>query len=1082
MANYNPHAPQNLGQEWVPIRNEGLVLNPFANSIERGYGFTIQQARNVSNVRSYVNEMPEKFFLERAFTASIYKRGYEDQSGPVRSIIIPCNAGLITSSGTASSFTFYRSTNVADSFYNPSALNSIIYRIGQLYQSSTYMWFAVNQYQNLLQNKRILGVNFLTTIDLGAIVGISGNMFLALVNDNAIIAGPFGFGTSYGALVTPTTPTTDVRFDRIRLGDVSRFFGITGANSAFGVYDVSQWTYNELARFEQSASNRISMMFLVQPVGVDSTFGNLTVSYAALEVFYCEESRTAFGTKLFQMEDQSTVPLAPINLGAMPIIVRTPAAAPVILQPGDYTVTFSESNLGDSAGAVRTPESVPVFNELRQLYEIPTVPGVEVKIPFPLNDEAINQTLTATSTQLIPQLSLHASGATFGTLWESHPYGRQSLGEAINTSGTFVSQTIDTSYIGTGASATYPWIRFWARRYGDTVGSLRAQLLSSTAQIATNEFDALDEIVDGWKEVTLRFDVPVVLSSVTHPSIFWSPNLDQNAGNRWEVLGAAAPAVTGGPGNQLAQVAAPHTLAIATYGQPVSGSTVFETWRPQLGPFVSAPAADVTSDASFILAQDAPTITGFGVVTTSMAISGIGQNCGINPCCIPTALLYNQTSWSGPPLSLSPGNMSGFLDTSVTNGWGSTEQGYPYTITAGAAADFPSPGLIRVASGATREIVYGSGIRDSDQTWGISVPVVALTQPINVRLEARYVDGSNMYRAVLAFDTTGNVDLTVTRVLAGVTTTLATSNNIVAYSAGSIVYVRFKLEGDILRVKVWTALLFSEPAGWMVEVSDISPTIYAGKLGINVDLTSGNTNTLPFNIAFFDNFMQSIRTFGYTELQRMDTVDTDWQTIAKISNPYTTSFKDYEARVAILSSYRIRNVDVNGFYGLWSSTVSVLPPAPGVSGGCVSNGHILIFTSNEVQDGSRNLAYSSVWMDEQVSEDFSFPEAGFVQMQAMYDRDFFVAFRPNERGGEQFSRTILVQAAAISPPTLADFRSLRDLAWDNLSYVCVRDEGGNRWLSTVLVPSGRVLRSRKLYLAPISIVEVTDTPSEVDPV
>ena len=138
-------------------------------------------------------------------------------------------------------------------------------------------------------------------------------------------------------------------------------------------------------------------------------------------------------------------------------------------------------------------------------------------------------------------------------------------------------------------------------------------------------------------------------------------------------------------------------------------------------------------------------------------------------------------------------------------------------------------------------------------------------------------------------------------------------------------------------------------------------------------------------------------------------------------------------------------------------------------------------TSNERQDGSINLAYSSVWMQQQVTEDFTFPEANFVQLQPMYDRDYFTAFRPLERGGEQFTRTLLVQAAAISPPTLGDFRSLRDMAWESVNYICVRDEDGNRWFATVGVPSGRVMNSRKLYLAPVQVVEVTITPTPIDP-
>ena len=200
----------------------------------------------------------------------------------------------------------------------------------------------------------------------------------------------------------------------------------------------------------------------------------------------------------------------------------------------------------------------------------------------------------------------------------------------------------------------------------------------------------------------------------------------------------------------------------------------------------------------------------------------------------------------------------------------------------------------------------------------------------------------------------------------------------------------------------------------------------------------------------------------------------------KSTNPATTGFNDYEARVGIESLYRLRMVDVYDFPGPWSETITATIPEPGVTIGC-TGGHLLIFSSNERQDGSINLAYSSVWEGRDVEETFTFPEASFVQLQAMYNRDYFTAFRPMERGGEQFSRTVLVQAAAISPETLADFTGLRDMAWADVSYICVRDEDGNRWFATVLVPSGRVLRDRRLYMAPVDIIEVTDTPSEVDP-
>ena len=89
-----------------------------------------------------------------------------------------------------------------------------------------------------------------------------------------------------------------------------------------------------------------------------------------------------------------------------------------------------------------------------------------------------------------------------------------------------------------------------------------------------------------------------------------------------------------------------------------------------------------------------------------------------------------------------------------------------------------------------------------------------------------------------------------------------------------------------------------------------------------------------------------------------------------------------------------------------------------------------------------------------------------------------VAMRPTERGGVQFSRTILVNNVAVPVPSLDEgFRSLRDLAWAQLPYVCVRDELGNRWFANVAVPSGRVRDRRTTYLGQVLITEVTATPA-----
>jgi hypothetical protein len=221
--------------------------------------------------------------------------------------------------------------------------------------------------------------------------------------------------------------------------------------------------------------------------------------------------------------------------------------------------------------------------------------------------------------------------------------------------------------------------------------------------------------------------------------------------------------------------------------------------------------------------------------------------------------------------------------------------------------------------------------------------------------------------------------------------------------------------------------------------------------------------------------------WGWYEVQRQDdTMDADeWETIARVGAPHSTAVDDYEARVGVESRYRIRMVHRIGVAGPWSAPVAATIPAPGVTGTRVDVG-VLILTSNHNPAG--NLAY--VTNPERSGEEFTFPEAGQVELQAMFDRDFRAAFRPLERGGVEFTRTLLVNAAAVPGQTLdKGFRDLRDLAWDTVPYVCVRDELDNRWLATLLVPGGTVRRHRRrghMQLAQVTVMEVTDTPAPVD--
>lgn len=887
MGKYNPTAPYILGQEFVPIRDEDILFSGAVNVQERGHRFITAQDYVLQDTRFYLSEFANVFAKDKVFLASIYTKGTEDQTGPIRSVVIPVNNGAI--SGGAQ-FTF-EATTVTQALYSPMEYNGVFFTTQSVSTNKMAAYFAVNQYAALLANKRILRVNLLinaagnyTTMDTKS--AISGGR-VAIANDAGTVA-TIGTTASQigGPSVVYTMPGVDVpnsdsvtvaaelsQTVAISLGEIDPFWSAT--LSPFTTVDRMPWTYESLQRFEASATNRHSMYIdWTQDGGVAPTAA-MFVTYMALEVIYCEEQRVTVGARSFGPNTGYMEHFVAPGANLIPMRSLSTFAQNPVLPAGDYYLTVSLAETGHiSVSGVKTnlpnQETPPTINALRELYAVPGHEGIQVNV-----SHTVDKTFTSEQSHILPQLSLHTSG---GPLTEVHVYGRQAVAQVWGTI-TATQEILDSA---AGTATDYTQVRFLARRFGDTTVPLTLDSPSipgPSVSITPGEFDALSTIIDGWKEITLPLSSAASMGTGTAPQWRWSAT-GETKGNRWEILGATAPALSGIPGNLLNLVPAPNQLSIATYGAPVSGAQINLGWVPQYAPAVTATTDDNTSDAFLIFSVDMLPVTGFAVIESAQAVSGIGQQCGLDPCCIPNSISYHTLTWS-----------------------------------------------------ATSS----------------SVPV------------------------------------------------------------------------------------------------------------------SG---------------------FGYYELQRMDTVDTDWQTIMKNTSPTGASFRDYEARVGILSSYRIRAVNVYEFAGPWSSTVTSTITAPGISsqGNCVVNGHSLIFTSNERQDGSINLAYSTVWEGStRVEEGFAFPEAGATVLQPMFDRDFFTAFRPLERGGEQFSRTLLVQAAAIAPPTLGDFRALRDMAWDTVSYICVRDEDGNRWLANVVVPSGRVQRSRTLYFAQVNVAEVTAIPSPVDP-
>lgn len=1096
MGVYNPGIPRILGQEWVPIREENFQFEPDVTSQELGYGFTLASSQQLNNARFYVNEVPPGVPNSQVALVNIYPAGREALSGPIRKVIIPINSGALT--GSFGGFNG-GATSVADALYIQGDFKNIFAQTATSGGSLSVQfnaYFATNDYLQYLNGKRILSVNVLYSGSAEA-ADDTGNhgpfhkldtdatqtTLLSFSSPQASITygqglvngdlGSLGGLSNTGNRLAAIATTSNETVARLALGDAASPFLPLG-NSSMGI-----WTFSQLRRLDlrNGLDTTMNLIFQIPVTATSTIFPNsaiFTLNYLALEVVYCEETRVAAGAQKFKYsQGLNTVQMFDIN---------TLAANP-ILAAGNYTATLSFVNEGDqffSIADITGP--IAKINALRQKYSIRTLPTVEVDIPFP-SYARLGETFAKTTTQVIPQLSLHASGAP---LTDPHVYGRQAVGWVYGN--TTVTQNLLDA--GVGGSASFPWVRWYARRFGDTTVPLTltgssATVSGSSASVSVSDFDALPEILDGWKEITLRFNAAPNMGTGVNPTWVWSAT-GELAGNRWEVLGAAAPAVSGITTNPYNNPGPPSAqLGVATYGQPAAGTTIQMAWAPGIYPAVSGTTADPNSDAVLIFSQDLLPVSGFSVSTANQPLSGVALDCVAYPWYVPTSMSYNTLTWaltSGSipatgfsyyelqrsdlltdwqtiaqltnPQSLGVTAIQDTFSRTVSSGWGSPDFALPgystWTTSGGTAADYNvagGVGTVALPTTATHALRVGTtNITDSDQTVTVTLPQTATGSSYNSYLVARTDTVSeNLYFAGVSPNTSGTVDITIARRLTGgVFSTLASVAGAFAYSPGTQVKMRFQVIGSSLRLKAWLATA-TEPAAWTATATDTA--IQFGLPGMRIERNGSNSNVGL--VLSYDNYTVLI-----------------------------PGFNDYEARVGISTSYRIRAVNYQSFPGPWSSTITNTLTAPGITGqGMGAGTRALLFTTNVGQNGARNLAYAMAF-ESDTTENFTFPEAGFTQFQFMYGRDYQTAFRPLERGGVTFQRTVLVQAAAISPPTLPDFTSLRDLAWASLPYVCVRDEDGNRWFANVNVPTGRVkMNNRELYLADLTIVEVTATPA-----
>lgn len=198
------------------------------------------------------------------------------------------------------------------------------------------------------------------------------------------------------------------------------------------------------------------------------------------------------------------------------------------------------------------------------------------------------------------------------------------------------------------------------------------------------------------------------------------------------------------------------------------------------------------------------------------------------------------------------------FSTNVTDGWGTADVGGAWSTAGGTA-----PGDFDVVSGrgthtlttvnvSRRSFLTTSTAVDIDVQADIQTSALATGAALNGGLTARHTSGDDLYQALVSFNTTQTVTLTILKRTGGVQTTLVSA--VVAgltHAANTDVRLRFKVDGSTLMAKVWNPSL-PEPAGWRLITTDTDHTT-TSFIGCRSIATTGNTNVNP--IVRYDNYV-----------------------------------------------------------------------------------------------------------------------------------------------------------------------------------------------------------------------------------
>jgi hypothetical protein len=190
--------------------------------------------------------------------------------------------------------------------------------------------------------------------------------------------------------------------------------------------------------------------------------------------------------------------------------------------------------------------------------------------------------------------------------------------------------------------------------------------------------------------------------------------------------------------------------------------------------------------------------------------------------------------------------------------------------------------------------------------------------------------------------------------------------------------------------------------------------------------------------------------------------------LSNVAEFLPSCYDDWSVPYGVPACYRIRQGRADGSISDWSPEVCTTVPAP--------EGVDLIFTAPDMPE--LNAAYNEAHTRLPTTREYTLLDADQLTLQAVYGRDNQLAFRPAEKLGVAFNRTLLVSPLCQNEvPCLEAVRPLRDLMTAPVDFLVVRDTCGNSWYASLNVPTVTQFSSPDmpdLWTANIEVVELAE--------